>query len=106
VISFGFWFGDDKPNSVAAPAFYSYTAPEPSGLADGPLSPPSAKWVEANGSHMALLMYDDVRSMDDPKAAVMEFLESAYRSGAERAGWDIESFQLGPLPKAAARSAD
>ena len=31
VISFGFWFGDDKPNSVAAPAFYSYTAPKPDG---------------------------------------------------------------------------
>lgn len=29
VISFGFWFGDDN---VPAPAFYSYTAPEPAGL--------------------------------------------------------------------------
>ena len=31
VISFGFWFGDDR---FAEPAFYSYTAPEPAGLAE------------------------------------------------------------------------
>src|SRR5215213_6462102 len=59
VISFGFWFGDDKPDSVAEPAFYSYAAPEAAGIADEPLSPPSARWQESNGAHLALLMYDD-----------------------------------------------
>ena len=39
VISFGFWFGDDN---VPAPAFYSYTAPEPAGLTDEPLQPAAA----------------------------------------------------------------
>jgi hypothetical protein len=34
VISFGFWFGDD---SFPEPAFYAYTAPEPTGLAGQPL---------------------------------------------------------------------
>ena len=89
VISFGFWFGDDN---VPAPAFYSYTAPEPAGLADEPLSPSSAKWQEANGSHMALLMYDGVRDLDDPASAVSDFLESAYRAGAKRAEWPVEEF--------------
>ena len=42
VISFGFWFGDDK--TVPAPAFYSYTAPEPAGLTDEPLMPDAAQW--------------------------------------------------------------
>lgn len=93
VISFGFWFGDDN---VPAPAFYSYTAPEPAGLADEPLLPPKAKWQEANGSHMALLMYDDVRIMADPKSAILEFLESAYRAGASKAAWEIDSFELKP----------
>lgn len=86
VISFGFWFGDDK---VPAPAFYSYTAPEPTGLAEEPLSPASAVWAESNGAHLALLMYEEVRNMGDPRSAVLEFLESAYRAGATRAGWDI-----------------
>jgi hypothetical protein len=94
VISFGFWFGDDK---VPAPAFYSYTAPEPKGLSDEPLEPASAKWQESNGSHLALLMYDDVRTGEHPRQMVLDFLESAYRAGAELAGWDIEGFRLSPL---------
>lgn len=90
VISFGFWFGDDK---VPAPAFYSYTAPEPVGLADEPLSPASASWQEANGSHMALMMYDDVRSANDPRATALDFLESAYQAGAKAASWDADQFR-------------
>ncbi len=93
VISFGFWFGDDN---VPAPAFYSYTAPEPEGLAEEPLSPEAARWQESNGSHMALLMYNDARNASDPKQAVLEFLESAYQAGARRAGWDSESYQHKP----------
>ena len=93
VISFGFWFGDDN---VPAPAFYSYTAPEPEGLADEPLAAP-AKWQEANGSHMALLMYDDVRTAPNARELVFEFLESAYQAGGKRAGWDIEAFEIKPL---------
>jgi hypothetical protein len=87
VISFGFWFGDDN---VPAPALYSYTAPEPSGLADEQLSPAPAKWSESNGAHLALLMYDDMRTEPDPRAAALEFLESAYQAGAKRAGWNTE----------------
>jgi hypothetical protein len=89
VISFGFWFGDDK---VPAPAFYSYTAPEPADLADEPLSPSTAKWVESNGAHLALLMYEDARNSEDPHAAVMDFLESAYHAGAKLAAWDVGDF--------------
>ena len=91
VISFGFWFGDDK--TVPAPAFYSYTAPEPPGLADEPLPSP-ATWAESNGAHLALLMYDDVREAADPQAIVLEFFENAYLAGAKRAGWDAESLEL------------
>ena len=86
VISFGFWFGDDN---VPSPAFYSYTAPEPEGLADEPLLPGAATWVESNGAHLAVLMYDDVRADEGRDELVLEFLESAYQAGARRAGWDI-----------------
>lgn len=97
VVSFGFWFGDDKENGVSAPAFYSYTAPEPDGLADEPLQPHPASWQEANGSHMAMLMYDDVRSSENSRDDVMAFFESAYRAGAKRAAWATRDFELRPL---------
>ena len=95
VISFGFWFGDDKPNSVAAPAFYSYTAPKPTGLETEPLHPDSAFWTPDGG--LALLMYDEIRTAADPKQVVLEFLEAAYQAGAKRASWDIESLRLRSL---------
>jgi hypothetical protein len=87
VISAGFWFGDDD---VPAPAFYSYTAPEPAGLAEAPLEPGAARWIPSRGAHLAVLAYDDVRTAADPAAAVQAFLDSAYVAGARRAGWDIE----------------
>lgn len=90
VISFGFWAGDAN---VRSPAFYSYTAPEPAGLADQPLSPEPAFWNVTNGSSMALLMYDDLRQMEDPWSALLDFLESAYQAGASLAGWDIDAFR-------------
>ena len=84
-VSFGFWAGDDN---VREPSYYSYTAPEPAGLRDRPLSPPQAAWVEQGTGSLALLRYDDVRSSDDPHATLLAFLESAYRAGAGAAGWD------------------
>ena len=92
VISFGFWFGDDN---IPAPAFYSYTAPEPEGLTDEPLRPAAAQWNTAKGA-MALLMYDDVRSSPDAEKNVLDFLESAYQAGAKRAAWDTEKFRSLP----------
>jgi hypothetical protein len=87
VISFGFWFGDDR---LAEPAFYAYTAPEPAGLANEPLAPKAAWWDPRNGSHLAILRYDDARTSEDPRAGVLDFYESAYQAGARLAGWDIE----------------
>jgi len=94
VISFGFWVGDD---AVPAPAFYSYTAPEPKGLTAEPLHPEAAYWGSLGGGAMALLRYDEVRKVAEPREVVLEFLESAYRAGANRAGWEKEKFKLKPL---------
>ncbi|OEV08873.1 DUF5996 family protein [Streptomyces nanshensis] len=88
VTSFGFWFGDE---SMAAPAFYAYAAPEPEGLALEPLRPVAARWVPQNGSHLALLPYDEARALSDPRTAVLDFYESAYQAAASLAGWDIEA---------------
>ena len=87
VISSGFWFGDDK---VPMPAFYSYTAPEPDGLADALLTPATARWIESGTGHLALLPYDDARATTDLRATVLEFFDRAYHAGADLAGWDAQ----------------
>lgn len=86
LISFGFWFGDDR---IPEPAFYSYTSPEPEGLSAEQLAPNVAEWIPQGKSHLAILRYDAVRAMSDPKESVLEFFESAYQAGASHAGWDI-----------------
>ena len=85
VISFGFWAGDAN---VREPTYYSYTAPEPAGLRQQPLHPTEASWTEYGNGSLALLPYDAVRSAPDPRAALLAFLESAYRAGAGLSGWD------------------
>ncbi len=89
VISFGFWSGDD---TLPEAAFYSYTYPEPLGLADQALSPTSAVWVPRSNNHLAILPYRELLAAADPKSLVLEFLESAYQAGARLAGWPIEDF--------------
>ncbi|HZY57206.1 MAG TPA: DUF5996 family protein, partial [Rubrobacteraceae bacterium] len=91
VISCGFWTGD---TNMREPAFYSYTAPEPEGLTEQPLRPNAAYWIPEGG--MALLMYEEVRKSDSPKATLLEFMESAYQAGAKTADWDIEDFRARP----------
>jgi hypothetical protein len=90
VISFGFWAGDQ---TVRAPAFYSYTYPEPEGLAQEPLAPNEAFWNTDNGA-MAVLMYDDLRKHTNPRKALLDFLESAYQAGAKLAQWNLSEFDL------------
>jgi hypothetical protein len=87
VISSGFWFGDIN---LPEPAFYSYTSPEPRGLASTALQPHQAEWLDRGTSHLAVYRYDDARSAQDPRASIMRFLDSAYRAGATLAGWDID----------------
>jgi hypothetical protein len=110
VISFGFWFGD---TSMPEPAFYSYTAPEPSDLTDGRLLPDAARWTPRGGSHLAVLPLHAVQDSPDRRGAILDFYESAYRAGATRAGWDIDRLasphgitdpKLAPSPASTVRS--
>ena len=93
-ISFGFWAGDQD---VRTPAFYSYTYPSPDGLDNEPLQPDAAQWVDSNGSPMALLLYENLRTQANPRQALLDFLESAYQAGAKSANWDIEVMTVPPL---------
>jgi hypothetical protein len=85
VVSFGFWAGDVN---VREPTYYAYAAPEPPGLRERPLSPAAARWVDTGNGSLAQLPYEAVRTADDPRAALLAFLESAYRAGAGALGWD------------------
>ncbi len=96
VISFGWWPGDDN---LRAPAFYSYVAPEPQGITQQQLRPDVASWQQARGSHLAMLMYDDMRRMDAPRDALPDFLQSACDAGATTAGWDRKLLEMEDNPE-------
>jgi hypothetical protein len=77
---------------------YSYTAPEPAGLAEQPLRPEAASWQSTGSSHLALLPYDEVRISPNPRETLLEFLESAYNAGSATAGWDSEGLRSSWFP--------
>jgi hypothetical protein len=83
VISFGFWPGDDR---VGDAAYYSYTAPEPDGLRNQPLS--AGAWTDSGSGSLAILPYQTVRTARDPRTTLLAFCQSAYEAGAGLAGWD------------------
>jgi hypothetical protein len=97
IISFGFWAGD---RSNPFPAYYSYTAPEPPALREQALRPETAEWLPQATGSLAVLRYEDVRNAVDPKAALLEFLQSAFEAGASLAGWDLAdtATQWCPVP--------
>lgn len=90
VISFGFWTGDEN---VPEPAFYSYTAPEPAGLAGEPIQPAGARWITIRGGAEAIFPYTAARNSENPRSAILDFYESAYQAGARKAGWDMEALK-------------
>ena len=93
VSSSGFWAGS---GSLTGPAFFSYAAPEPPGFKDAPIRPAQALYsAEFNNF---LLMYEGVRSAADPRALVLEFLESTYEAAATLGRWDRENLERTPPP--------
>jgi len=93
VISFGFWPGDSK---VPQASFYSYTYPEPEKLEAAALVPTTAEWVATNGSHMALLSYDDMRQSEQPAQTLLEFFQSAFKDGSTLAKWQSTDLLMSP----------
>ena len=93
LISFGFWAGDD---TIGDAAFYSYTFPEPEGLADVPLSVGS--WTSSGTGSLAVLPYETVRTAPDPRGTLLAFCQCAYEAGATLAGWDLAHFDSSWCP--------
>jgi hypothetical protein len=94
VISHGFWPGGGQ----MGPAFYSYTAPAPPGLADEKVKPAAAFWSKEMSEFF--LMYDEVRRAESPRALLLDFMESTYAAGAKLANWDRAALERPPSAKA------
>ena len=88
VSSAGFWPGG---GDIQGPAFYSYAAPEPPGFAERKVRPQAAFYHPQLKEF--LLMYDDVRTSVDPKATLMEFLQSTYEAAADTGNWDRQALE-------------
>jgi len=86
VISHGWWPG----NKDMEAAFYSYTTPEPTGLADvvaeGKIRP-AETFYNAEMKEF-FLPYEDVRKADSPEKTLMDFCQTTYDAGADLAAWD------------------
>lgn len=91
--SVGWWPGG---GDVRGPAFYAYSAPEPTGYGAHPARPGAAFYEDK--LHEFLLMYDDVRSAKSVPVEILEFAQSAYETGANLAGWDRAALERRPSP--------
>lgn len=96
VISHGFWPG----NKDMEAAFYSYTSPEPAGLADvigqGKIRP--AETFYNSEMKEFFLMYDDVRKSNSPEHTLMDFCQTTYEAGANLANWDRAALERSETP--------
>jgi hypothetical protein len=90
-ISAGFWPGN---GGYGRPAFYSYAAPVPPGLAETVIEGP-ARFDKSLGEF--ILDYDDMRAADDPERALLEFLQNAYSACADAAHWDRKNLDRNTL---------
>ena len=94
VSSAGWWPGGgfvDYPY----PAFYAYAAPEPAGFPGTPIRPAGTFYHPE--MKIFIYPYDDMRAAPDPRAALLEFLQTTYEAGANLAKWDRPALER-PAP--------
>ncbi len=88
VSSVGFWPGGGE---VKDAAFYSYAVPAPPGFSERPVRPEKAFYSAQMGEF--LLMYDDVRSSESPRNALLDFCQSTYDAAADLGKWDRRALE-------------
>jgi hypothetical protein len=86
--SVGFWPGSVD---VKDAAFYSYMAPTPRGFAEAHVCPEAAYYDTQLGEF--LLMYEDARKAESPTAALLDFCQSTYETGASLGDWDRKALE-------------
>lgn len=93
VSSAGFWPGGDAfPEAI----FYSYAYPSPDGFDKARVLPDAAEWSTELGEF--ILRYEDVRRLQDPEAALLDFLESTFDAAASLADWDLGQYRRRHFP--------
>ncbi len=93
VSSVGFWPGGGE---VKGAAFYAYAAPAPPGFSEHRVRPAAAFYNNQVGEF--LLMYDDVRASESPRAALLDFCQSTYDAAADLGHWDRAALEK-PIAK-------
>lgn len=88
VSSAGFWPGN---GGLGYPAFYSYAYPQPENYSSYPIGPAAAFYDKNLGEY--LLPYDAVREAANPRASLLEFLETTYQAAAETGRWDRSALE-------------
>jgi hypothetical protein len=88
VSSAGFWPGS---GAIDYPAYYSYAYPAPEGFAAAPVRPAQAFFSKDLGEF--ILPYDAVRTASDPRAVLMDFLQSTYDAAADLGQWDRKALE-------------
>jgi hypothetical protein len=83
VSSAGFWPGG---GAIDYPAYYSYAYPAPDGFAAARVRPAQAFFSKELGEF--ILPYDVVRTAADPRATLMDFLQSTYEAAADLGRWE------------------
>ena len=81
--SAGFWPGG---GAIDYPAYYSYAYPAPEGFASAHVRPAQAIFSKELGEF--ILPYDAVRTAANPRAVLMDFLQSTYDAAADLGKWD------------------
>ena len=76
-MNFGFSTGDDN---IPAPYFYATAYPTPAQFKDAPL-PPDAYW-QTDGFTGVVLPYEDIVAAGDPKAKLLDFLQTVHKAGS------------------------
>ena len=88
VSSAGFWPGG---GAIDYPAYYSYAYPAPDGFAAAQVRPGAAFFSKELGEFV--LSYDAVRTAADPRATLMDFLQSTYDGAADLGKWDRRALE-------------
>jgi Family of unknown function (DUF5996) len=87
VSSCGFWPGGSDEGS-----FYAYAYPEPAGFAEWAAVPAAAYYDAGLGEF--ILPYRSARTVQDPDALVLSFLQSTYEAAAVLGGWDRDALEV------------
>jgi hypothetical protein len=81
-------FNTDNPWTGHDASFYAFMVPEPKGYREAKIA-----GAEHTPVGIAMLPWEDVRAAPEPRAHVLEYLESAYETAMTCAGVDLGDFR-------------